>query len=91
MKNVILGNLMCFSSILGKILALAKALTPAHETSKTPCSQGFSPLFDFADFLQKRENSGRKRVIRTVSCELFGFLYQTVSEEDFYNLKLTCR
>lgn len=75
MKKVILSNLMYFSSILVKNLALAKVLTPAHEIPKTPCLQGFSPFSVLQIFLQKRENSGRKRGIRTVSCELFGFLF----------------
>ena len=75
MKNVILGNLMYFSSIHVKIRALAKVLTLAHEIPKTPCLKGFSPFSVLQIFLQKRENPGRKRGIRTVSCELFGFLF----------------
>lgn len=91
MKKVILSNLMYFSSILVKNLALAKAMTLAHIIPETPCLQGFSPFSVLRIFLQKRENSGRKRVIRTVSCEILGFCSQTVSGEDFGNIKLTCR
>ena len=60
MKNVILGNLMYFSSILVKNLALAKSLTPAQGIPKAPCLQGFSPLFDFADFFAEKGEFGEK-------------------------------
>ena len=60
MKNVILGNLMYFSSILVKSLALEKALTPVHEIPKAPCSQGFSPLFDFAKKFAEKGELGEK-------------------------------
>ena len=60
MKKVILSNLMYFSSILVKNLALAKAMTPAHKITETPCLQGFSPFFDFAKIFAEKGEFGEK-------------------------------
>ena len=60
MKNVILGNLMCFSSILVKVPALAKVPIPANEIPETPCLQGFSPLFDFVVIFAEKGEFGEK-------------------------------
>ena len=79
MKNVILGNLMCFSSILVKILALAKALTPAQDISETPYFQGFSPFLCFADFFAEKGEPGEKtRDSNPSSYVIFGSFLQPV-------------
>ena len=60
MKKVILGNLMYFSIILMKNLALAKVLILAHEIPKTPCLQGFSPFLVLRIFFAEKGELGEK-------------------------------
>ena len=60
MKNVILSNLMCFSSVLAIILAPAKALAPAQEIPKTPCTQWLSAFFNLAIIFAEKGEPGEK-------------------------------